>query len=66
MREKNSCEFYWLLMPALVASIIFVNVQCRRVNGTAVSVYSSSQDGDRLAIKDDLRFTAEKNPFFLK
>ncbi len=60
MREKNSCEFYWLLMPALVASIIFVNVQCRRVNGTAVSVYSSSQDGDRLAIKDDLRFTAEK------
>jgi len=44
----------------LEVSILFVNVRCIDFQGPKISVYSSSQDGDRLSKKTEVRFEKEK------
>ena len=49
-----------LLTTALLVSALFLNVECRRSHGPEISVYSSSQDGDRLMRKENPVFMTDK------
>jgi glucosylceramidase len=56
---KNSIQYKLcrLIGPALLISVLIFNVQCQRNQGTSITVYSSSQDGDRLTKREDLHFS---------
>jgi O-glycosyl hydrolase len=60
MIEKIRCELNQLIRYSLVVSILIVNVQCQRYKGPDITVYSSSQDGDRLTKKTHMTFTSDK------
>jgi glucosylceramidase len=60
MIEKIRCELNQLIRYSLVVSILIVNVQCQRSIDSDITVYSSSQDGDRLTKKPHMTFTSDK------
>ncbi len=60
MKEKFRYELSRLSIFTLVVSILIVNVQCQKSKGPDVTVYSSSQDGDRLTTKTVVQFTSDK------
>src|SRR5665647_556394 len=58
---KNSNYYANLfIFIVLVTGVILLNVQCHRLNDLNINVYTSSQDGDRLTHKSNIRFTSEK------
>lgn len=58
---KNSKYYANLfIFIVLVTGVILLNVQCHRLNDLNINVYTSSQDGDRLTQKSNIRFTSEK------
>jgi len=60
MKEKTSSEFnvYFRLVLTFVTLIFFV--QCQQSKYEGITVYSSSQDGDRLTKKAEIEFTNDK------
>lgn len=52
-------QFNQLIRYALFVSIFMANVQCQRSKNTEITVYSSSQDGDRLTMKGGSTFTSD-------
>ena len=60
MKEKIHCELNRLMGYALVTGTLLVNVHCQRSKGPDITVYSSSQDGDRLTKKTGMTFTSDK------
>jgi hypothetical protein len=60
MIGKIRFELNQLIRYSLVVSILIVNVQCQRYIGSDITVYSSSQDGDRLTKKTHMTFTSDK------
>ena len=60
MKEKIRYELNRLAGYSLVISTLLVNVHCHRSNGPGITVYSSSQDGDRLTKKTGVKFTSGK------
>ncbi len=58
--NKIRCELGRLVGCTLVISILIFNVQCQRSKDSEITVYSSSQDGDRLTKKTGMPFTSDK------
>jgi len=56
MKEKVKRELGQCVNYILVVIAIIINVQCHRTHGPVITVYSSSQDGDRLTNKENLEF----------
>jgi glucosylceramidase len=48
------------LVVGLLIGLLIINIQCQRSKDSDISVYSSSQDGDRLTKKDGMKFTSDK------
>jgi glucosylceramidase len=48
MKEKISLDLSRLISLSLILGTILVNVQCQKEKESDITVYSSSQDGDRL------------------
>jgi len=53
MKGRVRCKLNQLPRFALVVSMFIINVQCQRSIGTDITVYSSSQDGNRLTKQAD-------------
>ena len=49
-----------LMGYTLIVITLLVNVQCQRSKGPDVTIYSSSQDGDRLTKKTGMPFTSDR------
>jgi glucosylceramidase len=60
MGKKLSFYANLFIFIVLVTGLILLNVQCHRPNDLNINVYTSSQDGDRLTQKSNIRFTSEK------
>ncbi len=60
MKQKIQCELCRLIGPLLLLSVLIFYIQCKRDHGSGITVYSSSQDGDRLTKKEILQFIPEK------
>ncbi len=60
MKEKIYSEFCNALGYAFIISMFLFNVRCQGSKDSAIQVFSSSQDGDRLTKKDNLQFTPDK------
>lgn len=60
MKEKINFKLSWLIGITIVVITIVVNVQCQSPKDSDITVYSSSQDGDRLTKKSGLSFTSDK------
>jgi len=60
MIGKIRFELNQLIRYSLVVSILIVDVQCQRSIDSDITVYSSSQDGDRLTKKTHMTFTSDK------
>jgi glucosylceramidase len=60
MKKKICCESVRLIGFILIALMLLINVQCQRSKDPQISVYSSSQDGDRLTKKADVPFANDK------
>ncbi len=60
MKAKSCFRINQIICTVLVLGTLIFNVQCRRSKGTDITVYSSSQEGDRLTRQSDIRFTANK------
>jgi glucosylceramidase len=60
MKEKILNELHLLIGYSLVISTLLVNVQCQRSKDPDITVFSSSQDGDRLTKKTNVQFTPDK------
>lgn len=58
--KNQPSKIAFLIRSALFLIILLANVQCQRSKDSEVIVFSSSQDGDRLARKSDLHFTSDK------
>jgi glucosylceramidase len=57
--EKISFELTRFIGFSVLVGLILINVQCGRSKGPVITVYSSSQDGDRLTRKTDGSFASE-------
>ena len=60
MKERNRYEMSRLMRCILVAGTMLLNVQCHLSNSPAITVYCSSQDGDRLKKSTCLQFSSDK------
>ncbi|MCE5345167.1 MAG: hypothetical protein LLG13_02600 [Bacteroidales bacterium] len=60
MKDKIQCELSRLIRYTIIICILLVNVQCQRSNGPDITVYSSSQDGDRLTKKTNVKFISDR------
>ncbi len=60
MRKKSWFYSGHPVITALVTGIALLNVQCQKPEKDSISVFTSSQEGDRLTQGTDIRFTAEK------
>lgn len=60
MKEKIYCELSRLIRYTLAVIILIANVQCQSSKDSVITVYSSSQGGDRLTKKTDVSFTSDK------
>jgi glucosylceramidase len=60
MKEKISCDLIRLLSKGLIFALLAISVQCQRQKEPDVTVYSSSQDGDRLTRLTGVSFTGNK------
>lgn len=60
MKEKIRCELGRLMGYTLIVSTLLFNVQCQRSKGLDITIYCSSQDGDRLTKKICMPFTSDK------
>jgi glucosylceramidase len=61
MKEIITSETRQLIKYFLIGAALILNVQCNRSPRMEITVYSSSQDGDRLAKRTSEGFTAEKS-----
>ena len=57
MKKTILCSLCQFTGYILVLSSLVVNVQCQRSKGPDITVYSSSNSGDRLTRHSDLKFT---------
>jgi glucosylceramidase len=57
MKEKNGSLLYRLIGLSLISGALLFNIQCQRAKEPDVTVYSSSQDGDRLTKLTGTSFT---------
>lgn len=60
MKTKIPFEINRLIRHTLVVGIMLLNVQCQLSNGPGITVYSSSQDGDRLIKSNGVQFCEDK------
>ena len=63
MKRKNYCEvniIRLLIINVLVAGSIILTVRCTGPRDSGITVYSSSQDGDRLTLRENVQFSAVK------
>jgi glucosylceramidase len=58
--KKNLYELNRLIGFSLIVSALILNIHCQRSGDSGIIVYSSSQDGDRLAKKSGMPFTSDK------
>lgn len=61
MKKKNHSGSGQLVHYILFAVVIILNTQCQRYTGPDITVYSSSQDGDRLNRRENLQFKPVKD-----
>jgi O-glycosyl hydrolase len=61
MKEKLSPGFNHMTGFILILGAMLVNVHCQRQKEPGISVYSSSQDGDRLTKKTGVSFAEKKD-----
>jgi len=64
MKAKISSELSHLLLLSLIVCTLQVNIQCQREKDSDITVYSSSQDGDRLTKLPGLSFTLKNEVNF--
>ncbi len=60
MKEKKRLKLYRLIGFALIVGTFMLNIGCQISNDSLITVYSSSQDGDRLTKKAEISFTSDK------
>ena len=60
MKEKTSLKFKLILRFAATILALIIFTQCQRTKEQSISVYSSSQDGDRMTKKTDIQFSSDK------
>jgi glucosylceramidase len=60
MKERKCSESGRFIGYTFIVMVLLVNIHCQRSKDSAISIYSSSQDGDRLTKKNDVEFTADK------
>jgi glucosylceramidase len=60
MKEKMRFELNRSVVYAVLTGILVMNVHCHRSKETEITVYSSSQDGDRLTKKGNVLFSSVK------
>jgi glucosylceramidase len=59
-KKEIRCKSGRLMGYTLIITTLLVNVQCQRSRGPEITVYSSSQDGDRLTKKTEMPFTSDR------
>jgi glucosylceramidase len=59
-KKEVRCKSVRLIGYIIIVIFLFVNIQCKRSKSLVISVYSSSQDGDRLTRKSDVPFASDK------
>lgn len=60
MNKKVCFKFNRLIGNALIACTIIIFIQCQRSKDSIITVYSSSQDGDRLTKKSGATFSSDE------
>ncbi len=60
MKKNVPFDIHMLIGYTLLAGILTVNINCRRSGDPRITVFSSSQDGDRLTKKSDTKFISDR------
>jgi glucosylceramidase len=60
LKNRDNFKNRWLLINVLWISLLMFTSQCKKIENPQISVYVSSQDGDRLTQKADGQFTEDK------
>jgi glucosylceramidase len=60
MREKICCILSRYVVLAVIPTVLLIHVQCQQSKDLEITVYSSSQDGDRLTKKAEIKFVSDK------
>ena len=60
MKEKISNQLILLFSLSLITGMLLVNMQCQGPGKTDITIYSSSQDGDRLTKRPGVSFTENR------